>query len=111
MSGEELKNFLKGEGINLSLLSRQLGLNSSQALNIRLRAKELKLYFVNQVAEAIGRDLDYITGKIQNVTADGGSVAVAGDNNSVVTISERFIALLEKKDEQIDKLLDILSKK
>ena len=40
--------------------------------------------------------------------ASDSSVAVLGSQNQISTISERFLDLLEKKDQQIDRLLSLM---
>ena len=45
-----------------------------------------------------------------SAVASDHSIAVSGDSNQINAISEKFIALLEKKDEQIDRLLTIIEK-
>ena len=70
MSGEEVKEKLKQEGIVFSELARLLGYDSDQR-------------------------------------TDNG-IAVSGNENQITVISEKFISLLEKKDEQINRLLDII---
>ena len=35
---------------------------------------------------------------------------VSGDSNQINALSEKFIALLEKKDEQMDRLIGIIEK-
>lgn len=71
MSGEEVKEKLKQEGIVFSELARLLGYDSDQRLHSALKANDVR------------------SGLIED-------------------ISEKFISLLEKKDEQINRLLDII---
>lgn len=71
MSGEEVKEKLKQEGIVFSELTRLLGYDSDQRLHSALKANDVR------------------SGLIED-------------------ISEKFISLLEKKDEQINRLLDII---
>lgn len=40
--------------------------------------------------------------------ANDNSIAVSGNGNQISAISEKFIGLLEKKDEQIDRLLTVI---
>ena len=49
-----------------------------------------------------------------SITQHSDSVVINGDgnvNNQVNKMSERYIALLEKKDEQIDRLITLLEGK
>ena len=42
--------------------------------------------------------------------ANDNSIAVSGNGNQISAISEKFIGLLEKKDEHIDRLLTVIEK-
>ncbi len=117
MNGQELKDILKNEGFKMAEVARRIGI-TPQSLESKFKTQSVKHEFIEEVARAINRDADYILSRARAASASNNSVAVAGDNNSVVTISERFIALLEKKDEQIEKkdeqiskLLDIIREK
>jgi len=109
MKGIELKQFLKDQGISVSSLAEKLGFASEQRLYSLLNANDIKSSTLEDIAKVYGKDIRWFYGLDSNnsVSTDSG-IAVSGDNNNVAMISERFIGLLEKKDEQIDKLLDLL---
>jgi len=44
------------------------------------------------------------------VTTDN-DLAVSGNRNQLNTLAEKYIALLQKKDEQIDRLISIIEKR
>lgn len=80
MSGEEVKEKLKQEGIVFSELARLLGYDSDQRLHSALKANDVRSGLIEDIACAINKSVS----------------------------SEKFISLLEKKDEQINRLLDII---
>lgn len=47
----------------------------------------------------------------ENVIADNNSIAVSGNENNINDVAEKFLELLKKKDEQMDRLLSLLEKK
>lgn len=102
MSGKELKEILREEGINLADLAKKLGFDNDQRLHSALKAEDVKSGLIESIAKA--KDTS-------GAVASDNSVAVSGTGNSVNSISERFIALLEKKDEQMDRLIGLLEAK
>lgn len=111
MSGKELKEFLAAEGINLSELARDLGYANDQRLHSALKAEDVKSGLIESIARVTNKSVGFFYKERLGALAVDNSVAVSGDGNSITTISERFISLLEKKDEQMDRLLSMLEKK
>lgn len=111
MNGKDLKEKLRAEGVNFSALAQKMGYTTDQNLHSVLGAKDVRSGLIEDLAHALDKPIGWFYGE-PSVTqaADNGGIAVAGDNNTVATISERFISLLEKKDEQIDTLLEIIKK-
>lgn len=109
MKGKELKEILKEEGINLSDLAKKLGFDNDQRLHSALKADDVRSGLIEAIAKATNKSVGYFY-KDNNTIASDNSVAVSGTGNSVNSISERFISLLEKKDEQMDKLLVVIDK-
>lgn len=110
MSGKELKEILGAEGINLSELARDLGFANDQRLHSALKAEDVKSGLIESIARVTNKSIGFFyKDKLGALAMDNG-VAVSGDGNSITTISERFISLLEKKDEQMDRLLSLLEK-
>lgn len=107
MKGIELKKILRDNGISISQLARVLDI-SQQNLNSALSADDVKSGTIEKVAFASGKPVSFFYGESPgSVSASGdNSTAVAGNNNRVNT--ERFVNLLAKKDEQIDRLLSII---
>lgn len=108
MSGKELKEILREEGINLSELARKLGFDSDQRLHSALKADDVKSGLIESIARVTNKSVGFFYKNVPGAIASDNSVAVSGDGNNVNAISERFISLLEKKDEQMDKLLRML---
>lgn len=111
MSGKELKGILIAEGINLSELARMLGFANDQRLHSALKAEDVKSGLIESIARVTNKSIGFFYKEQLGALAVNKSVAVSGDGNSITTISERFISLLEKKDEQIDRLLSMLENK
>lgn len=119
MKGLELRQFLKEEGISVAFLADKLGFASEQRLYSILNANDIKSSTLEDIAKVLGKDIRWFYGLDTNnsVSSENG-IAVSGDHNNIAMISERFIGLLEKKDEQIekkdeqiDKLLELLKTK
>lgn len=110
MSGKELKEILAAEGINLSELARLLGFANDQRLHSALKAEDVKSGLIESIARVTNKSIGFFYKDSLGALAMDNGVAVSGDENSITTISERFISLLEKKDEQMDRLLSLLEK-
>ena len=77
-----------------------------------LSKDDVRTSLVERISEATGIPIAMFYGDAYSTaTASGNGVAVSGDGNSVNSISERFISLLEKKDEQMDRLIGMLESK
>lgn len=112
MSGKELKEKLRSEGANLSVLAESMGYNSDQALHSVLGAKNVSSGLIESLAKAMDKPIGWFYGEdTAPATASENGVAVSGNNNTIATISEQFISLLAKKDEQIDTLIEIIKTK
>lgn len=112
MSGNELKNILTSQGYNISEIAMLLGYGSPQRLHSALAAADVKSGLIEDIARVLKKHVwefyqDTPIEPIEAVALES-SIAVAGNSNHVSNISEKFIALLSKKDEQIDRLLQII---
>ena len=117
MTGKTLKKRLNDMGCgNLSELSRMLGMASVQNLHSALLAQDVRSGLIEDIAKVLKKDISdfYPSHNVTHYEINDAPIAVAGDingNNTKVSnnnISERFVDLLEKKDEQIDRLLTII---
>ena len=114
MSGEEVKEKLKQEGIVFSELARLLGYDSDQRLHAALKANDVRSGLIEDIARAINKSVSWFYPETTKTVATDNGIAVSGNENQITVISEntviseKFISLLEKKDEQINRLLDII---
>ena len=81
MTGQKIKEILRSEGITIADVAR-------------VTNKSVCCFY-----EGSG-----------NTVATDHGIAVSGDSNQINALSEKFIALLEKKDEQMDRLIGIIEK-
>lgn len=109
MSGKQLKDILDSMGCaNVSELARMLGMKSAQNLHAALDVQDVKTGLVEDLARILNKPIAEFFPDGGAATATDHSIAVNGSKNAVNTISERFIGLLEKKDEQLDRMLGII---
>lgn len=108
MSGKDLKKILADEGIAISELARLLGFANDQRLHSALKAEDVKSGLIEEIARVTNKSICLFYPDTAGAVASDNSVAVSGDGNSVTTISEKFISLLERKDEQMDRLITII---
>lgn len=112
MNGKDLKEKLRSSGVNFSALAEKMGYTTDQNLHSVLGAKDVKSGLIEELSKALDKPIGWFYGEeTGNASACDNGIAVSGDNNTIANISERFIDLLEKKDEQIDTLLEILKTK
>lgn len=109
MTGKELKQRLAEMGYsNINELAKALGENN-QKLYASMSSPDVKTGLVESISKVLGvRVADFYPNDGTATTANDHSIAVNGSKNAVNTMSERFIGLLEKKDEQIDRMLGII---
>ena len=110
MSGEELKEKLKQDGVIFSELAKLLGYESDQALHSIFKAKDVRSGTIEEIARVTNKSIDWFYPETVKAFATDNAIAVSGNENQITLISEKFIGLLEKKDEQIDRLLSIIEK-
>lgn len=117
MSGEQLKTFLKNNGVVLTDLAEKLGDWSLQRVCGLFNAADVKSGILEKIAEVYGKDMGWYYGfqvvapfNAQVNAAKDNGVSVMGDNNSIDN-SDKLIALLEEKDRQINTLLEIIKNK
>jgi hypothetical protein len=115
MKGQKIKEILKNEGITLSEVSRLLGFDSDQRLHSALRSDDVKTGLVEDIARVTNKNVcvfyDVPSG---SAIASENGTAVAGSGNHINSeigrVTGRFVSLLEKKDEQIDRLISLLER-
>ncbi len=125
MSGKELKEILAAKGINLSELARMLGFANDQRLHSALNAADIKTGFLERIVAVTGIPLSYfypaacatITNESSELHVRNNSGVVSGTNNGSISAGQDTQRLVEilveanaKKDQQIDKLIALLTK-
>lgn len=107
MEGKKIKEILKKEGITLSELARALGFDNDQRLHSALKSDDVKSGLLEDIARATNKSVGFFYGMPTYINDHG---ILASDNATYndTEISIHFIGLLEKKDEQIDRLLTII---
>lgn len=105
MTGEELKTIIRKSGWKQGDVARELGM-SAQNFSAKFKSNKIASDFVERVQEIINRPFN-------------GSVSVGGDANNTninsTTLDGEVLAIfreqLDRKDEQIKSLIDLLNKK
>lgn len=88
-----------------------LGYDGDQRLHSALKSEDVKSGLIEEIARVTNKSVCFFYEEDGSAVASDHSIAVSGDSNQINVISEKFIAaLLEKKDEQIDRLLTIIEK-
>lgn len=90
MTGDEVRDILKKNGINLSALADKIGI-SNQSLNSRFNVKYFKPEYLQQMNEVLGRDLFGLSDtpdkgqKILDIRVCAGQgIGLHGDENKVL---------------------------
>lgn len=109
MKGQKIKEILRAEGIALSEVANLLGFDNDQRLHSALKSDDVKSGLIEDIARVTNRSVCFFYGL--PVVNDHGILASDNATYNETEISVRFIGLLEKKDEQIDRLLTMLEKK
>jgi transcriptional regulator with XRE-family HTH domain len=124
MTGQELKARIAACGISQSEIARRLGM-SQQSFNQGLNVPDIRTGLLERIAEATGKPLSYfypaasatITNESSELHVRNNSGVVSGTNNGIISAvqdTQRLVEILveanAKKDQQIDKLIALLSK-
>ena len=124
MTGQELKARIAACGISQSEIARRLGM-SQQSFNQGLKVPDIRTGLLERIAEATGKPLSYfypaasavITNESSELHVRNNSGVVSGTNNGSISTGQDTQKLVEmlveanaKKDQQIDKLIALLSK-
>ena len=124
MTGKELKDRLSTCGISQAEIARRLGM-STQSMSQALNAADIKTGFLERIVAVTGIPLSYfypaasatITNESSELHVRNNSGVVSGTNNGSISTgqdTQRLVEILveanSKKDQQIDKLIALLSK-
>lgn len=110
MKGQKIKEILREEGLTISEVAHALGYENDQRLHSALKSDDVKSGLIEEIAKVTNKNVCRFYDRHSTAIATENSLAVSGDANHINTISEKFICLLEKKDEQMDKLIAIIDK-
>lgn len=110
MTGQKIKDILRSEGITIADVARMLGHNGDQRLHSALKSEDVKSGLIEDIARVTNKSVCYFYEGSGNTVATDHGITVSGDSNQINALSEKFIALLEKKDEQMDRLIGIIEK-
>lgn len=126
MTGKELKDRLSTCGISQAEIARRLGM-STQSMSQALNVADVKTGFLEKIANVLGVPMSRfypndttttITNESSELHVRNNSGVVSGTNNgSIITgqqdtqkLVEMLVEANAKKDQQIDKLIALLSK-
>lgn len=111
MTGQKIKEILKAEGFTLTDIAEKLGYDNDQRLHSALRSDDVKSGLIEEIARVTNKSIGFFYGMpVIKVNDHGLQDSPEGVYNET-EISLRFIGLLEKKDEQLDRMLSLLEKK
>jgi DNA-binding Xre family transcriptional regulator len=114
MTGEELKHILAVSGVSQTDIAKNFGV-SQQNISSQLRTKDVRTKFLEQLCDMMHVTVDYFyqgthyAGSSVNVITSGNGVSKFSGQNIMATDTDKLIEMMQKKDEQIDKLLAIIS--
>lgn len=125
MTGKELKDKLSTCGISQAEIARRLGM-STQSMSQALNVADIKTGFLEKIANVLGVPMSRfypndttttITNESSELHVRNNSGVVSGTNNGSISAGQDAQRLVEilveanaKKDQQIDKLIALLSK-
>lgn len=125
MTGKELKDKLSTCGISQAEIARRLGM-STQSMSQALNVADIKTGFLEKIANVLGvpmsrfypNDAATITNESSELHVLNNSGVVSGTNNGSIStgqqdtqkLVEMLVEANAKKDQQIDKLIALLSK-
>ena len=125
MTGKELKDRLSTCGSSQAEIARRLGM-STQSMSQALNVADVKTGFLEKIANVLGVPMSRfypndttttITNESSELHVHNNSGVVSGTNNGSISTGQDTQRLVEilveanaKKDQQIDKLIALLSK-
>lgn len=125
MTGKELKDKLSTCGISQAEIARRLGM-STQSMSQALNVADIKTGFLEKIANVLGVPMSRfypndttatITNESSELHVRNNSGVVRGTNNGSISAGQDAQRLVEilveanaKKDQQIDKLIALLTK-
>jgi transcriptional regulator with XRE-family HTH domain len=115
MEGQKIKEILKKEGFTLADVAKLLGYENDQRLHNALRSDDVKTGLIEDIARVTNRSVCFFyDAQVGSAIASDNSTAISGSgnhvNSEVSNVTNKFISLLQKKDEQMDRLISLLEK-
>ncbi|MCM1152504.1 MAG: hypothetical protein NC328_02470 [Muribaculum sp.] len=110
MKGQKIKEILRNEGFTLSEVASLLGFDNDQRLHSALKSDDVKSGLIEDIARVTNKSVGFFYG-LPVCINDHGILDSDNATYNETEISVRFIGLLEKKDEQIDRLIGLLERK
>lgn len=107
MKGQKIKEILRAEGFTLSEVANLLGFDNDQRLHSALKSDDVKSGLIEDIARVTNKSVG-IFYDLPTVFNDHGIVESDNATYNETEVTVKFIGLLEKKDEQMDKMLDML---
>ncbi|MEG1554636.1 MAG: hypothetical protein RRZ64_00365 [Rikenellaceae bacterium] len=110
MKGAHVKQKLLAEGLDVPEVAKRIGMTPEELNNI-LSSDNVPLDLLKRIEEAAGKAIFFIYENMAPTNSISGNNNTLGDNNNLDSpATMKLLDLLEKKDEQIDKLLAIIEK-
>lgn len=110
MQGIQIKDKLASNGYTVESVAESMGVPADELHQV-LQSDNVPRHVIDGISEAIGKNIFFINENAAGTNIEGNN-NLTGDNinsnNNNVMI--RLINIIEKKDEQIEKLLRIISK-
>lgn len=111
MDGKIVKEKLKKCGIPLSEIAARMGYENDQRLHSQLKSEDVKTGLLEKICKAIGVDMSFFYPSASSSVVQNNSSGTNVQGQSVQVLGGQDMAsLLNKKDEQIDRLLSIIEK-
>ena len=86
-----------------------MGFSNEQRLHSALKSDDVKSGLIEKIAKATNKSVCFFYPGENNTIATEQGIAISGSQNVVNRNTERFISLLEKKDEQMDKMIEVIT--
>lgn len=110
MKGTHVKQRLHAEGLDISDVAKRIGMSPDE-LNKILSSESVPLDVLKRIEDAAGKAIFFIYENLAPTNSISGNNNTLGDNNNLDSPATiKLLDMLEKKDEQIDKLLSIIEK-
>lgn len=109
-----IKEIAERKNIPLATIASELGI-TPQALSKIMRNNSTKIETLERIAQILKVSVtvffdDAVNGGVRFANASENGMANAGDYVTLSRENEKFLALLAKKDEQIDRLIAIIER-